>query len=218
MQKQALKGATLPAKPQKYESFNESSIGQETMDIGSGRMFSTTTSSSLGFSSNSSAITSSSICSSSLASNSKCSSNKSFSDRIKSFSDKTKSFSERNKAFSDKTKLFPDRNKSFRLSRFERVIPVKEKQENMQMQEHGKGCYSPNIGLCFILVSLFVLVLWGKCCAIFCTSTWLFLVPRWTIAKNPSENLVIHSPQLDSDYKEKITLRGLFQRHNSRNR
>ncbi|XP_034679254.1 uncharacterized protein At5g23160 [Vitis riparia] len=33
--------------------------------------------------------------------------------------------------------------------------------------------------LCLILVSLFALVFWGKICAIFCASTWLFLVPHY---------------------------------------
>ncbi|CAI0375530.1 unnamed protein product [Linum tenue] len=42
----------------------------------------------------------------------------------------------------------------------------------------GKGRYSSNVGLCLVLVSLVVLVLWGKICAIIFTSTWLFFVPR----------------------------------------
>ncbi|CAL1352758.1 unnamed protein product [Linum trigynum] len=43
----------------------------------------------------------------------------------------------------------------------------------------GKGRrYSSNVGLCSVLVSLVVLVLWGKICAIIFTSTWLFFVPR----------------------------------------
>ncbi|CAL1385434.1 unnamed protein product [Linum trigynum] len=42
----------------------------------------------------------------------------------------------------------------------------------------GKGRYSSNVGLCLVLVSLVVLVFWGKICAIIFTSTWLFFVPH----------------------------------------
>lgn len=184
--KQPSKG-TFSEKPEKSELFNESSISQESMDIGSGRIFSSTASSSLCYSSNSSAITSSSARSSSVSSHSK-----SFSDRIKPITVRSKSFSEKGKSFSDQ-------NKSFRRSTFERVVPMKDnKQENMQM----KGCYGPNMGLCFVLISLFVLVFWGRCCAIFCTSTWLLLVPHLSIDKNSPQNLAVHSPQLDSDFNK----------------
>lgn len=72
-------------------------------------------------------------------------------------------------------------NKSFRLERKQeqqRDIVVVEAQHH---QHYGRGCYDPNVGLCFILISLLILILWGKLCAIFCTSTWLFLGARWNI-------------------------------------
>ncbi|CAN1239321.1 hypothetical protein LINGRAPRIM_LOCUS2328 [Linum grandiflorum] len=40
----------------------------------------------------------------------------------------------------------------------------------------GKG--RSNVGLCLVVVSLVVLVFWGKICAIMFTSTWLFFVPH----------------------------------------
>ncbi|TXG67171.1 hypothetical protein EZV62_008446 [Acer yangbiense] len=58
----------------------------------------------------------------------------------------------------------------------------KQKQDmSFNNQERRKGCSGPNnIGCCFLVISLFVLVFWGRVCAIVCTSTCLFFVPqRW---------------------------------------
>lgn len=46
-----------------------------------------------------------------------------------------------------------------------------------------RGYDSSDCGLVLLLLSLLTLVFWGKICAIFCISTWLFLMPRWMPAK-----------------------------------
>ncbi|MFS8030928.1 hypothetical protein Hanom_Chr17g01539781 [Helianthus anomalus] len=75
------------------------------------------------------------------------------------------------------------------------------------------------IGMSIILVILVILVLWGKLCAILCTSAWLFVAPRLVAVgkrsaadKQRSEsgkNLDLES----EEYKKKVVLEGLLQRN-----
>ncbi|KAJ6301451.1 hypothetical protein OIU77_015702 [Salix suchowensis] len=87
----------------------------------------------------------------------------------------------------------------------------KPKQDNKQ--GNGKG-FTSTIGLCLVLISLMVLVLWGKVCAILCTSTWLFLVPRCSKARNNSSQNIFYDEGIDSkEYKKKIIMEGLLERN-----
>ncbi|XWS51993.1 hypothetical protein CRYUN_Cryun11dG0029400 [Craigia yunnanensis] len=87
---------------------------------------------------------------------------------------------------------------------------------------NGKGCNGFNVGICSFVISLFVLVIWGKVCAIFCTSTWLFFGYQWsTIKLVPSENITVdrHFPEIDTElYKKKVIMEGLLERNHNRNR
>ncbi|XP_030551002.2 uncharacterized protein At5g23160-like [Rhodamnia argentea] len=78
---------------------------------------------------------------------------------------------------------------------------------------------SDNSAVCLLLLTLLVLVLWGKVCAIICTSTWLLFVPRWSTTKctKPSseENGGDYSNMDSAEYKKKIILEGLLQRKRS---
>ncbi|KAI9187064.1 hypothetical protein LWI28_023976 [Acer negundo] len=123
--------------------------------------------------------------------------------------------------YSDGIKLFRSNNS----------FDGKQKQDmNFHNQERRKGCSGPNnIGCCFLVISLFVLVFWGRVCAIVCTSTWLFFVPqRWrssiingsssknvgSSSKNVGDyaNAKLHSEK----YKKKIIMEGLLERNHSR--
>ncbi|KAJ4843007.1 hypothetical protein Tsubulata_005385 [Turnera subulata] len=78
----------------------------------------------------------------------------------------------------------------------------------------GKGYYSSNIGLCLLLISLLVLVFWGKLCSILCTSVWLFLVPRLHIKKHSSLQYAAGCGEIDSEeYKKRIIMGGLLERN-----
>ncbi|KAK3199294.1 hypothetical protein Dsin_022709 [Dipteronia sinensis] len=90
-------------------------------------------------------------------------------------------------------------------------------------QERRKGCYGRiNMGCCFLVISLFVLVFWGRVCAIVCTSTWLVFVPqRWrssiinvSSSKNGGDytNAKLHFEK----YKKKIITERLLERNHSR--
>ncbi|XP_062109883.1 uncharacterized protein LOC133821754 [Humulus lupulus] len=50
--------------------------------------------------------------------------------------------------------------------------------DSAKLVKYDRGYESCDCGLVLMILSLFVLVFWGKLCAIFCTTTWLFLMPR----------------------------------------
>lgn len=116
------------------------------------------------------------------------------------WSSSSSSLSLDSKSLSDTSRLFRSNSSEFKL-----------KQDNMQ--GNGKGQTS-TIGLCLVLVSLMVLVLWGKVCAILCTSTWLFLVPRCSKARNNSSQKILDYEGIDSkEYKKMIIMEGLLERN-----
>lgn len=90
-------------------------------------------------------------------------------------------------------------------------------------KDNGKGRHGFNLGVwCLLLVSLLVLVIWGKVCAIFFTSAVLAFGRRWitSIKQGPSENIEVDHriPELGSEqYKKKIIMQGLLERNHIRN-
>ncbi|KAA3467592.1 CDK5 and ABL1 enzyme substrate 2-like [Gossypium australe] len=88
---------------------------------------------------------------------------------------------------------------------------------------NGKGRHCFNVGVCcLLLVSLLVLVIWGKVCAIFCTSAVLVFANRLitSIKQGPSENIAVDHcmPEIGSEqYKKKIIMEGLLERNHIRN-
>ncbi|XP_012459099.1 uncharacterized protein LOC105779739 [Gossypium raimondii] len=87
----------------------------------------------------------------------------------------------------------------------------------------GKGRHGFNVGVCcLLLVSLLVLVIWGKVCAIFCTSAVLVFANRLitSIKQGPLENIAVDHciPEIGSEqYKKKIIMEGLLERSHIRN-
>ncbi|KAL8201426.1 hypothetical protein R6Q57_012765 [Mikania cordata] len=78
------------------------------------------------------------------------------------------------------------------------------------------------IGMSIILVTLVIMVLWGKLCAILCTSAWFFVAPRLIAVRkrsvvNTVDQLTTESGDnmgLEStEYKKKVILEGLLQRN-----
>lgn len=74
------------------------------------------------------------------------------------------------------------------------------------------------IGMSVIMVTLFIMVLWGKVCAILCTSAWFFFVPRLRSAmesshdgsrKGSNSDVLIDS----EEYKRKVVLEGFLTRN-----
>jgi hypothetical protein len=74
----------------------------------------------------------------------------------------------------------------------------------------------PVIGLSIVMVTLIIMLLWGRICAILCTSAWFYFVPRLAnvtksddvVGKNPN------SRDYDSEeYKKKVVLEGFLERN-----
>ncbi|KAK8985729.1 hypothetical protein V6N11_068969 [Hibiscus sabdariffa] len=91
--------------------------------------------------------------------------------------------------------------------------------EKLEKSGHGS-----NIAFyCFLLTSLLVLVIWGKVCAILCTSTVLVFANRWikSVKQGSSDNITVDNrslPEIDSRlYRKKIIMEGLLERNHTRN-
>ncbi|KAK3024606.1 hypothetical protein RJ639_044511 [Escallonia herrerae] len=81
------------------------------------------------------------------------------------------------------------------------------------------GKFDPLVGMSIIMVTLAIMMLWGKLCAILCTSAWFFCVPRLKTAMKPS-NIIVKNvlnssrPDMDSEeYKKRVVLQGLLDRN-----
>lgn len=68
-----------------------------------------------------------------------------------------------------------------------------------------------------LVVALAVVIVWGRTCAIVCTSAWLYFIPRLrteaksgVIGRTPAH---FSTPEIDSEqYKKKVILEGLLER------
>ncbi|KAL4569988.1 hypothetical protein LXL04_025637 [Taraxacum kok-saghyz] len=78
------------------------------------------------------------------------------------------------------------------------------------------------IGMSVILVTLVIMLLWGKICAILCTSAWFFIAPRLVAGGERSASSTAKKGRQDShknldlestEYKKKVVLEGLLQRN-----
>ncbi|KAL3733671.1 hypothetical protein ACJRO7_023098 [Eucalyptus globulus] len=91
-----------------------------------------------------------------------------------------------------------------------RSSPFNSKQIQSSAVEDGKERPPPpseNSIICLLLLTLSVLVLWGKVCAIVCTSIWLLVVSRWSIIKCAKSPLDVDDDRSNVDsaeYKKKI--------------
>uniref|UniRef100_A0A5B7BPZ6 Uncharacterized protein n=1 Tax=Davidia involucrata TaxID=16924 RepID=A0A5B7BPZ6_DAVIN len=74
---------------------------------------------------------------------------------------------------------------------------------------------SSNPGLCLVLITLFVTILWGRVFAILFTSVWLYFLPGRINFDRPSENMAKASPETESsrDYKKRVIMEGLLGRN-----
>lgn len=81
--------------------------------------------------------------------------------------------------------------------------------------------YEPVVGMSIIMVTLIIMVVWGKLCAILCTSAWFYFLPR--LRKSIDSNKVgVNNGRLNlaktnidmnsEEYKKKVVLEGLLRR------
>ncbi|XP_030547527.1 uncharacterized protein LOC115753154 [Rhodamnia argentea] len=75
----------------------------------------------------------------------------------------------------------------------------------------------PVVGMSIILVTLVIMILWGRLCAILCTAVWFYFIPRLRSATErpvSSDGPNVNGPDLNSEeYKKRVVLEGLLERN-----
>ncbi|PON98856.1 Transmembrane protein [Trema orientale] len=77
----------------------------------------------------------------------------------------------------------------------------------------------PLVGMSVVMVTLVIMVLWGRVCAILCTSAWLYFVPRLSNTAAGSDGLIGNgsgskNPELESELsKKKVVFEGFLERN-----
>ncbi|KAL3830641.1 hypothetical protein ACJIZ3_019443 [Penstemon smallii] len=76
------------------------------------------------------------------------------------------------------------------------------------------GEFEPKVGALIIMVTLIVMLIWGKVCAILCTAAWYYFLPRFRAnyvmkLENGSKQIDFDSPE----YKKKVVLQGFLERN-----
>ncbi|KAM7270964.1 hypothetical protein ACFE04_030178 [Oxalis oulophora] len=107
-------------------------------------------------------------------------------------------------------------------------LPVEKQCDNKVMKENktcpdtGTGLglgLDPMVGVSIMIVTLVIMVIWGRLCAILCTAAWLYLVPRFRHAAaqfgadGSTTNGKNNSDLISSEeYKKKVILNGFLHR------
>ncbi|WCJ40083.1 hypothetical protein M5689_021015 [Euphorbia peplus] len=78
------------------------------------------------------------------------------------------------------------------------------------------------VGMSIIMVTLVIILIWGRLCAIICTCTWLYFIPRLRKNGEPAgqtvqNGLESEEPDFDSEeYKKRVVLVGFLERNHNR--
>ncbi|KAL2339399.1 hypothetical protein Fmac_007339 [Flemingia macrophylla] len=81
-----------------------------------------------------------------------------------------------------------------------------------------RSSYDPVVGMSVLVVTLVIVIFWGRLCAILCTSLWLYCTPRFRKVNDTNDphttkpnDVVV---DLDSEeYKKKVIMEGLLERN-----
>ncbi|KAK6146569.1 hypothetical protein DH2020_020438 [Rehmannia glutinosa] len=82
----------------------------------------------------------------------------------------------------------------------------------------GSDELDPMVGALIMAVTLIVMLIWGKLCAVICTAVWFYIIPRFRAnngtfyvnkLKNSSKNIDVGS----WEYKKKVVLEGFLERY-----
>ncbi|KAI8012773.1 hypothetical protein LOK49_LG06G00642 [Camellia lanceoleosa] len=113
-----------------------------------------------------------------------------------------------------------ERKESFLASQVEskpQASPVESKQVDRSIStKKVVENYSSNMVMLLLLLCLLVLILWGKVCAIVCTSTCFFLVPN-NVKRVGSTIKNVQSSEIESEeHKKRVVMQGLLERNCNR--
>ncbi|XP_057963051.1 uncharacterized protein At5g23160 [Malania oleifera] len=82
--------------------------------------------------------------------------------------------------------------------------------------------FAPVIGMSVIMVTLVIMVLWGRLCAVLCTSAWCYFIPRMRARAKSDRTGIVKTgsalgsgdPDLSSEeYKRRVVLDGFLERN-----
>ncbi|KAG6767180.1 hypothetical protein POTOM_028362 [Populus tomentosa] len=78
----------------------------------------------------------------------------------------------------------------------------------------GKQSDHPFAGMSIIIMTLVLMLVWGKLCAILCTSAWFYFVPRLRISEDSMSNglISVESFYDPEEYKKKVVMDGFLER------
>ncbi|KDP36363.1 hypothetical protein JCGZ_09778 [Jatropha curcas] len=78
-----------------------------------------------------------------------------------------------------------------------------------------KEKFDPVIGMSIVMVTLIIMLLWGRMCAILCTCAWLYFVPRLRTQDEIGKNgAVAVKPDFSSEeHKKRVVMEGFLDRN-----
>lgn len=98
-------------------------------------------------------------------------------------------------------------------------LPVLPHQKKEKPAAAVGGGFDSMLGAVIIMVTLVVMIIWGKIWAILCTAAWFYFIPRFRAKLDESyaikfKNGESNRVDLDSwEYKKKVVLQGLLDRN-----
>ncbi|KAJ9184110.1 hypothetical protein P3X46_007882 [Hevea brasiliensis] len=100
-------------------------------------------------------------------------------------------------------------------------VSAKKKPRNLNGTSDKK--FDPVIGMSIVMITLIIMLLWGRLCAILCTSAWLYFIPRLAAKVKPTPNgtvkngLVSGEPDFNpEEHKKRVVLEGFLERNHRR--
>ncbi|KAJ4982163.1 hypothetical protein NE237_033000 [Protea cynaroides] len=93
---------------------------------------------------------------------------------------------------------------------------LREPRQETKKKTVGFGRYSSSYGLLLLLISFSMVILWGRLCAILCTSTLFYLAPRLDIKSHlPQDVVELDRSDIDSKYYKKKCTFGMKRNHHA---
>ncbi|XP_039036873.1 uncharacterized protein At5g23160-like [Hibiscus syriacus] len=121
--------------------------------------------------------------------------------------DKTGADRSKTKKKPDSTERLPSTN-HFARETLKEVLLL----ENKEFVEK----FEPVMGISIIMVTLIIMAIWGRVCAILCTSACLYIFPRFRTRSIGNESTTPNADDLhlsSEEYKKKVVLEGLLWRN-----
>jgi len=91
-----------------------------------------------------------------------------------------------------------------------RVKPEKKHRESDTLA----GKLDPVVGMSIVMVTLIIMLVWGRLCAILCTCAWFYVIPCFKVRVESREETGLGESDLNSEeYKKKVVLEGFLERN-----